>query len=153
MDFNHTTNSLHDDEQLDDALVPETSNPSKRRADFQQHLADFEASAETNSEPIGPALTYTTADMLAITAMLGDAIKQAMPETPTLDDFDRVKGPLNDFFRANRQVDRYANLQLRRAEARAREADASQTKRSGRFMPAVRRGAGGNLRGPSKHLG
>ena len=148
MDINHTAESQHEDEQLDDALLPNTSDSSKRHTDFQQHLTDFEATAETNPEPIGRALTYIIADTLAITAMLGDAIKQASPGTPaTLDDVARVNGPLNDFFRANRQVDRYANLQLRMEEARAREAKAGQARRSGGFMPAVRRGAGRNRAG------
>ena len=94
MDINHTAESQLEDEQLDDTLLPNTSDSSKRHADFQQHLADFEATADMNSQPIGRALTFVVADTLAITAMLGDAIKQAMPRTPaTLDDVDRVKGP------------------------------------------------------------
>jgi hypothetical protein len=145
MDINHTTESQYEDEQLDDALALDTSNSSKRRADFRQHLADFEATAETNPEPIGPALTYIVSDTLEITATLADAIKQALPATPTLDDVERVKGLLNDFFRANRQVDRYANLQLRLEEARAREAEARQAKRADGLMPAVRRTAGRNV--------
>ena len=50
------------------------------------------------------------------------------------------------FLPRNRQLDRYANLQLRMEEAAHREADGDQTRRSGRFVPAVRSGAGRNLR-------
>ena len=150
MDFQHTVDSQDEDAQLNDALTPEPTDASEHRAAFQRHLADYEAAAETNADPIGQALSHIIADTMEITATLGDAIKQALPTAvATLDDLEQVKSPLNDFFRASRQVDRFANFQLRLQQERMREAEARQAKRSAGFLPAVP--GGGHPRSSQRH--
>lgn len=137
------------DEQLDDSLRQEITVSSQRYAAFEQQLADFEATADSNPSPIGRPLTFVIANTMDIAVKMGDMIRNSLPETPTIDDLERHQGKLNDYFKATRQVDRFANLELRMEEMRLRSADARQTNRSGGCRPGVQRGGSRHLRGPS----
>jgi hypothetical protein len=130
MDLEHTQESQDADALLDNSLAQETTGSTDRQAAFMQQLADFEATAETNSSPLGGALVLVLADTMIMSRMLSDAVRRALPETPELDDLERVKGPMNDFFKAARQIDRFANIGLRSIESCSRSADARQTKRA-----------------------
>jgi len=131
MEINHTPESEYEDEQLDGVLSPNTAARAKRHADFEQDLADFEADTKPNSDPLERMIKYVVSDTLTIALICGDAIKEAFPSGAKLEEINRAKGPFNDFFRATRQIERYANLQARFDEGRRHEAEVNRVARPG----------------------
>ena len=70
-------------------------------------------------------------DLLSLGGSMGEALKQSLPNTQsTVADFEQIDSRINRYLQVTRQVDRYANLELRTEEACMRKLNETQANHS-----------------------
>jgi hypothetical protein len=144
MDTDEDENSLSDeqlDASFDDAKLSEPRTSRDVRLD---RLDEFEATGAEKTDPLQALLTFTSADLLNVAFLLGDAVKSTLGTGPVTEESARQgQAVLNDYLRVTRQVDRFTQLELRIESARLQAEDARKRAKSttvmGHFQQSPRR--------------
>jgi hypothetical protein len=109
------SNDSVDEHLLDDA----TTEPPQGRTARQQRLEEFEMAGLDKPDHLEALLVCGTADLIDIAFMVGAVVKGSLAAAPaTADTVQNIEPALNDLLRVTRQIDRFAQLELRLASER-----------------------------------
>lgn len=82
-------------------------------------VLDFQASSLAKADPLEANLGSINSGLMRVALWLDEAIEEAMDSGPrTVDRLQRMLPAIETHLRVTRQVDRFAQLELRNAEAR-----------------------------------
>ena len=149
MDTEQTAESPADDTLLNKQILEESaevSEPEESHSLRRKRVAEYESVGLEKLDPLEACLAAINADLIRISFSLGDVIQQSLAtETATAETVRRVEATLNNQLRVTRQIDRFAQLEVRAAEARleAARCQARQQMRAlqGHLKDAASRGA------------
>ena len=112
---------LDDENVLQDASDIGEPQDDTARERKNARIDEYEMAALKKYDPLAACLGSLTADLMHISSALGDAIKTTLAAGPNdLESVRRIAAALNDQLRVTRQIERFAQLEVRAAETRQR---------------------------------
>lgn len=91
-----------------------------------QRVADYQSDAAALPDPLRANLGLMNAGLMRIGQAIDEAVDQALRDGPTtIEQLDRLRPTIEMYLRITRQVDRFAQLELKTREVDSREAGLS----------------------------
>lgn len=91
-----------------------------------QRVADYQSGAAARPDPLEANLGLINGGLMRIGLAIDEAVTRALAKTPiTIEQLDRMRPTIEMYLRITRQVDRFAQLELKCRVATAREAGLS----------------------------
>ena len=99
--------------------VAEAARPSKSHDARLSRVLDYQASSLQKDDPLEANLGSINSGLMRVALWLDETIEQAMVSgPPNVERLSRILPAIDTHLRVTRQVDRFANIELRAAEAR-----------------------------------
>lgn len=119
-------NPIEITKSLETARGPEVPTVQGTTAVRLQRVADYQSDAAALPDPLRANLALMNAGLLRIGQAIDEAVDQALRDGPTtIEQLDRLRPTIEMYLRITRQVDRFAQLELKTREVDSREAGLS----------------------------
>lgn len=106
-------------EPLGEHAVVESAQPANSHDARLSRVLDYQASSLQKDDPLEANLGSINSGLMRVALWLDESIEQAMESgPPNVERLSRVLPAIDTHLRVTRQVDRFANIELRAAEAR-----------------------------------
>ena len=105
-------------DQSSDRAVGEAAQPSNSHDARLSRVLDYQASSLQKDDPLEANLGSINSGLMRLALWLDETIEQAMESgPPNVERLSRILPAIDTHLRVTRQVDRFANIELRAAEA------------------------------------